>query len=300
MLDQVRQQLIMKLLSEVCHRVPILSGLALITSAPSLRGLATGMAPERIATLRNGLRMRVNLNDFNGRMLFLFGTPDPKVITICKALLRKGDCFVDIGANHGAVGLLCADSVGADGEVHMFEPQPDLCAKIRDSVEASHAPWIYVHQFGLMDRDADLPFQVPVDHSGRGTFVGDEPTAKRANLPVRDISTVLPSVVGQKRFGVKLDIEGAEMSILPQLVAMPGLRFLVCECTTRPQKMWRVVRDAGLDIFGIPKNIFMPRVRWVRTSVELEQYHDLVAVRLNRTVAFRSSVHPSKLAVNCC
>lgn len=300
MLEQMREKLIAKLLPEVCHKNPILSGLpARISSLALVRQLVDGVAEERIARLRNGFRVRVNLKDFNGRMLFLFGTPDPKIIAVCKALLRKGDGFVDVGANHGAVGLLCAGAVGPNGAVHMFEPQPDLCERIRECIEESRLTWVRLHEVGLMDRDGVLPFQIPINHSGMGSYVIPDITGERVSLPVRDVSSILPSLIGQKPFGVKLDVEGAEMAILPQLVAMPGLRFVVCECTTRYLDIWSVLRDAGLEVFGIRRTVFLVRVRRVQNPADLQKCKDLLAVRLKRRGALTGDVHPSEVAVQC-
>lgn len=293
------QDLILKMLVEVCHQVPVFSGLSKISSLTLVHQLVGGITDERIARLRNGLRVRVNLKDFNGRQLFLFGTTDPKIIAVCRALLREGDCFVDVGANHGAVGLLCADAVGPNGTVHMFEPQPDLCVRIRECIAESILSWVHLHQVGLMDRDALILFQIPTNHSGRGSCVFPNIAEEHVSLPVRDVSSILPTIIGQRQFAVKLDVEGAEMTILPQLAAMSGLRFVICECITGYLDIYKVLRDAGFEVFGIPKTIFHLRLRRIQNPANLRHYSDLLAVRLKHQCVLTGDLHPSEIAAHC-
>lgn len=293
------REIILKLLAKLGHKIPIFSGLAILASLALVRELVEGIAEERYAKLRNGLCVRVSLKDFNGRMLFLFGTPDRKIIAVCRALLRKGDYFIDVGANLGSVGLLCADAVGANGAVHMFEPQPDLCVRIRECIAENALSWVHLHEVGLMDRDGVMPFQIPTNHSGMGSYVSPDNAGKLVSLPVRDVSSMLRSLVGKRQFAVKLDVEGAEMAILPRLVAMSGLRFVLCECITRYLDMWNVLQDAGLEVFGISKTLFIVRLRRVQNPADLQRYHDLLAVRLRPEAAFSRDVRPSEIALQC-
>src|SRR5437870_216931 len=119
------------LMKMVCRTMPLKRGHSYITRAPLVRRWFDRIEKPQWVRLKNGLRIEVDLKDYNGRMLYLFGTPDAKVVAVSRALLSRGDRFIDMGANCGAVGLLCSDAVGQDGQVHLIEPQPELCGRAR-------------------------------------------------------------------------------------------------------------------------------------------------------------------------
>lgn len=53
------------------------------------------------------------------------------------SLLRPGMTFIDVGANKGDFTLLAAKCVGETGRVIAFEPAPENCKWIRESIAAN-------------------------------------------------------------------------------------------------------------------------------------------------------------------
>src|SRR5688572_9155129 len=136
----------------VLFRNPLKSGTARLSAHPFVRWSCRGLSvlPTR---LRNGLEIEVDARDYNGRMLLMSGTVDPKIVEVCRSLIQQGDVFFDVGANYGVVGLSCADLVGASGEVHFFEPQKELCDRIRRAASGIREASCTIHECGLLDRD---------------------------------------------------------------------------------------------------------------------------------------------------
>ena len=189
---------------------------------------------------------------------------------------------LDIGANYGAVGLLCRDAVLPSGRTHLFEPQPDLCRRMRACVAEHGLDDVVVHEVALLDREATLELSRPASHSGSASVVrrrgADDLTMRvRAVAP----ATYLPPLVGDRPWGAKLDVEGAEPLLLPRLVALPRLRFIVLE--TRylrdPGQAWETLRGAGLAVFGLRKTYFAVRLARLQSASDLPRHHDAVAVR---------------------
>lgn len=258
-------------LSSICHCLP--RGHARVAKHPLVTRLFRHSKRELTARLKNGVRLPVDVTDYDGRMLFLFGSANPNITNACRALLRPGDCFLDVGANCGGVGFLCHDVVGPTGEIHLFEPQPELCDRMQRSLRENGLSNIHVHEIGLLDRDEQLSLARTPSHSGMASFVRNVPGNDAIIVPVRDASEYVPNIVGQRTVGAKLDIEGAEHLVLPALLRLPGLCFVVLECRDAIVRrgVWDSVRASGMVLYGFPQKS-QPRNRLVLTPIRsLEQ-----------------------------
>jgi FkbM family methyltransferase len=283
----------------VLHALPLKTRLGGVsTLLRRTLGLDAFTSP-RLARLRNGMAIEVRLSDYNGRMLYLFGTPDPKVVRTCAALLRPGDVFLDIGANHGAVGLLAMSSVMPGGAVEMVEPQPALCAVIRRAIRDHGATGARVHEIGLWDEDGELTFDVPAGHTGAAHVSTEAPASEGATrVRVRAVDAFLDEVAGDRPFGAKIDVEGAEVKLLPAILRRPNLRFAVFECNRREMRdaVWEIVTGCGLAVFGLPKHLFRVRLAPLRGRADMDAFHDLVTVRMDPARLPARPVVPRKLA----
>ncbi|MEM6679190.1 MAG: FkbM family methyltransferase [Pseudomonadota bacterium] len=217
------------------------------------RALSTVKNAE--ARLINGFRLVVDVADFDGRVLFLHGVSDRPVWDAVAAGLRPGDVFLDIGANYGEIGVLAADVVGAHGRVHLFEPQVVVCAAIRAGLSRHGSQTVELHELGLLDRDGTLSFIVDPEHSGGGRFVDDDWSASEKPLPIKDIATYLPPLVSNRRFGAKVDVEGAEPILLPWLLDQPNLSFVVFEGMRHVEEIWQLVKNRGRVLHGLQRRI---------------------------------------------
>jgi FkbM family methyltransferase len=287
---------LLSLLSAALHASPFktrLGGISTVTA--KVFGLHA-RTEVRTARLRNGIRLPVRLSDYNGRMLYLFGTPDPKVVTVCRTLLRKNDVFLDIGANFGTVGLLSHDAVGPGGRVHFVEPQPELAGIIRNAVAKAGVP-AEVHNCGIWDEDGELTLSIPDKHTGAATLAGNPGAARGITVPVRSIASFLDDTVKDRPFGAKVDVEGAEPKILPTILAHPSLRFVLFECNVPEVRAhaWELIGAKRLAFFGLSKHLFSVRLRAVRTRAELDAVHDVLAVRMDPDRAPTGEFHPRAL-----
>lgn len=255
------------------------------------------------ARLRSGATLPVRLSDFNGRMLFFFGTVDPKIVGTCRALLREGDTLLDIGANHGVVGLLCAAAVGESGAVHFVEPQPELCEGIRNASTALRCSST-VHQIGLLDEDGEFELRLAARHTGAASLVDQPENADgtTVRVRVREINAFLDETAGAGAFGAKVDVEGAEERIIPSLLRREGLRFLLFECNRDSTREF--VRRAILDnddgpamaVFGLEKRLLRVRLAPVQRIEDLRGFDDLVVVQLDAGSVPDRSISPAQLA----
>lgn len=172
---------------------------------------------EKIVTrLRTGPYICVNLNDYIGRSVYYWGDYDRKIIRICQKLLGEGDCFLDIGANVGDVGLSAARFVGPSGQVHMFEPQPQICAMLMKSIEINKYSNVYLHQIALSDSEGEFMLSVPPDNTGAATMAAESKADVSHTVKVKTCNAgqYLAALNLPQIKAIKLDVEGHEEQVL--------------------------------------------------------------------------------------
>jgi FkbM family methyltransferase len=291
---------VLKFLTVVFHRLPIYSGLTALTFNPFVRSVMAGVPKTAFAKLRDGNWIEVTTTDYHGRVLFLFGTNDPKVENTANALLNPGDVFLDIGANYSTIGLSASHVVGLGGSVHLFEPQRLLADRVAKTIDSGQYLNVRLHRIGLMDHDAKLSLKSPGYHSGMATFAEHGQSENFENFEeceVKEIGSYAGPLVRNRRFGAKLDIEGSEPAVMPWLLSQPNLNFLIFEAAHHHDQLYSLVKNAGLVLFGLKRHPLKLRIVRVDEFSEMNLYHDLVAIRLPRTIDVPKESHPRALNI---
>lgn len=166
---------------------------------------------ERTELRPHGVSMELRLDDWSERMAYFTGTYyDTEGLQLFEALVKKGDSFVDVGANVGFVSLAASRLVGSGGTVHACEPNPKLQVRLRHAFEANRAlnvtllPIALGQETGHATLDAD-------GHEGTGTLRTTEGSSS-VSVEVRRGDDVLPAS-GAPRM-IKVDVEGFEYDVL--------------------------------------------------------------------------------------
>lgn len=235
------------------------------------------------STTSDGYKIVVSPKDYDGRILMLTGSNDFKVSRVVNALLSPGDVFLDIGANYSTIGLKAAGRVRPGGHVHLFEPQPALADAVQAAIEAAGLQQLVsLHRLALYDRDGTMMMRIPASHSGMATIApqqqrdtSDWTTAEVCTRSARDCVSELTR--GQ-RFGVKIDVEGAEPAILPGLLEVGKMMFCVFEGDRNQEKIFQMFSGAGYQVYGLCKTLLFPRLSIVNTLSDWPQFHDFLAV----------------------
>ena len=215
--------------------------------------------------------------------LIFFGTNDIKVSLSACALLRDGDVFLDIGANYATVGLAAAAIVGPTGTVHLFEPQRSLAERVETAIRCGSYQNVTLHRLGLMDKDGKQPIMGLTHHSGSASFCSQEAPADFRVIEecaIREIGSFVRPLVAERRFGAKLDVEGAEPAVMPWLLNQPNLSFLIFEGTRNRETLYQQVKCSGLALYGLDHHQFLRVVlRRVDTLADMSLFRDLVAIQ---------------------
>jgi hypothetical protein len=157
---------------------------------------------------------------------------------------------------------------------------------------------VYLHEVGLMDRDGELALSVCSGHSGKAHFAGAITDHTAITVPVRNAQSFVHDVVGDRPFGAKIDVEGAELLILSPLLQSEGLRFVVFECGRHAayQTVWERIDSGGFALFGISKGRRAVRLSRLSEAGEMSSYSDLVAVSRDPRLGDEVQLVPRELA----
>lgn len=140
-----------------------------------------------------------------------------KEISVLREYLKKGDTFVDIGANHGSFSLVASRLVGSTGKVIAIEPQPDLANLIKKSMLANNTSLFEVHQFACSDSNGTENFYIPKSTSGSaGLFKGFSSisAADVITVTLKKFDIIAEHIDFNGNVFFKLDIEGSEFKFL--------------------------------------------------------------------------------------
>ena len=145
----------------------------------------------------------------------LYGRGDE--FRLLNKLLRPGDTFLDIGANHGSFSILAGPIVGRSGFVVAVEPQPRLAQMVERSLAAAGCSPYQIHAVALGNDDGQVLLHIPWSGSGSASrFSNFAPGRHRCRIqvPLRRADSLLRWREYPGRIMVKLDIEGSELAFL--------------------------------------------------------------------------------------
>ena len=143
--------------------------------------------------------------------------------------VQEGDVCVDVGANIGYFSLLFAQRVGPSGKVIAIEPAPGTVRQLRANLELNGATGIVdVVEAACAPQKGEITFYLHPHNDGWARL---SPPAKGDRfrriigmtwIPVTVAADTLTSIVGadaERVSFIKVDVEGAETAIAPQIVA---------------------------------------------------------------------------------
>jgi FkbM family methyltransferase len=167
---------------------------------------------------------------YQGRFLYYRGMYEERVIRTLSKLLAPSMTFLDIGANVGLYTIV-AGHLLRSGRVIAIEPQPDLCATLRENVALNRLSNVTIHECALGQRNGNAElFQMSRTNDGEATL---NPANSRTfgSLSVR-VRTA-KEIVDRPIDCMKIDVEGAELDVLrgfEELFQRSVPQFIFLEC----------------------------------------------------------------------
>jgi FkbM family methyltransferase len=192
-----------------------------LKSSPSFRGkwrlqrlwantLRSG--DQRIASLPDGSVVEVDMVIPYEQMVWL-QVEEWNELRFLQTKLKKDETFIDVGANIGLWTLVAASTVGPNGHVFSYEPNPATFKKLIANIQGnSLQDRITPIQMAVTQSSGSVLFSCPNEHN-LSAICGKSPNARTDVIEVDTVA--LDSLVGKVPIaGMKLDTEGFELDCL--------------------------------------------------------------------------------------
>jgi FkbM family methyltransferase len=200
----------------------------------------------RIGRLPGGASVGCDLSIPFEAMVWL-GREENDDLTALSRLLRRGETFVDIGANIGTWTLQAASIVGPTGHVFAFEPNPATVEKLRGNIlRNDFSTRVTVVPIAVSDRAGTVPFECHRDHNV--SHIADAPSERTTIVTSDTVDRSIPIVSVE---GMKIDVEGRE------LTALTGAAVLIDR--SHP---WIVI-EFNLDVSPVDRLADWPVHQWL-------------------------------------
>lgn len=153
---------------------------------------------DRQETISNGIR-RLGIWQF-------------PITAFIVAYLRRGDVFVDVGANIGYFSVFAALAVGPDGKVHAVEPEPANLALLQKNLELNGLSNVEVHAVAASDRSGQATLYRDGFNSGGHSLLQKPQVQNTTSVSVTTLDALLDTK-GSPRL-IKIDVQGSEVDVL--------------------------------------------------------------------------------------
>jgi FkbM family methyltransferase len=213
-----------------------------------------------VATTLFGARIEGNSRDILQQYIYYFGIWEPHLTHFVRQRLRAGDTFIDVGANVGYYSLLASRLVCASGTVVAIDASPRIFATLLKNLRRNGATNVRTVNVAVSDRTGIVRlFEGPDTNRGLTTIVEGEGLRYgcrfECEIPSAPLSAILSAREIQTARLIKIDVEGAEWSVVAELAKLlPQTRDdLECIVEIDPARLARD-RRCPEDVLALFRN----------------------------------------------
>ncbi len=191
-----------------------------LKSARSLRRALSRQTPSHSTLSLHGVRFDVDLSVDPAMMKRIYyKCYEVETEYIFRKFIKKGNTFLDIGANVGYLSALALSLVGTSGRVISFEPVPEYFERLNKLSQDNRNYRLLAHQFALGDREHSAVIAVTnLPNIGFNSMVPDFMSRgdmkKQVDVKVRRLDNYLREKGIEKVDFLKIDTEGYEFPVL--------------------------------------------------------------------------------------
>lgn len=150
------------------------------------------------------------------------GTYENETVNALRKFLKKGDTFVDVGANIGYISSYALGLVGKSGKVYSFEPVPGYFMRLAAVAQDNNEYDLTINNIALGEKEGKAEISVTnVGNIGWNTMVpklmSDETTKEKISVPVQRLDDYIFKNNIDNIALIKIDTEGFEFPVLKGL-----------------------------------------------------------------------------------
>jgi FkbM family methyltransferase len=137
-------------------------------------------------------------------------------------LLRRGDYFIDVGANLGFLTLTASKKVGPEGKVFSFEPLVAMADRLHQTLLSNMIENVTIYQYALGDVKTEGMLDHD-DHSSKANLRHPDNSGEKIQIMPGD--HVLGNFPEDTWVFAKLDVEGYELRVLKGFESLVNSRY---------------------------------------------------------------------------
>jgi FkbM family methyltransferase len=159
--------------------------------------------------------------DHNVKLMYL-GVYEIETVEVMKRIIKKGDVFIDVGANIGYITAIALGLVGENGSVHSFEPVPDYFLKLKDVAILNNKSDFVLNQLAVGSEQGTISIAVTnLSNIGWNTvvpgFMSDDTIKETFPVSICRLDRYIKEKGLNGISLIKIDTEGFEFPVLKGL-----------------------------------------------------------------------------------
>jgi FkbM family methyltransferase len=188
--------------------------------------------------LKEGSIFRFDFNYDPAVKNMYLGIYEAETVEAMRRILKKGNTFVDVGANIGYLSTIALGLVGKTGHIHSFEPVKEYFSKLKDATLLNPAYNFVVNQYALGELKGTGKIAVTnLRNIGWNTivpgFMLNETIKEIQEVPIRRLDDYIKEKALNDIALIKIDTEGFEFPVLKGLSnyfeRCKNLPAIICE-----------------------------------------------------------------------
>jgi FkbM family methyltransferase len=180
------------------------------------RILYTTLRPKGVTeTKLFGRRFFVDATDMGeAHEILIHGVFSPFETKIFRDYIKPGMTFVDIGAHIGYFSVMGADSVGSNGKVYAFEPEPKNFSMLKKNIEANEFSNVVLEKCAISDCAGEMTLYIDKKNLGNMSLSSKNIPPEDAGGQVKVKTVTLDEYFKGKSVDyIKIDVQGAEADV---------------------------------------------------------------------------------------
>lgn len=140
-------------------------------------------------------------------------------LNLFESYLKKDSIFLDVGANIGLFTLIASKTIGKEGKIYSFEPNPIIYKIFVENLKINNINNVLYFNKGLSDKEEKsyliIPDDIKAQYGDAYSYVSsNKKNEKNFNIELTTIDSFMEENNLKKLDIIKIDIEGGELICL--------------------------------------------------------------------------------------